>query len=87
MIRGVVPRLAAIALGLAVVVSPVSALPALATPSIPIPPPANGPQSTGTGKTFPSEVVVDGVGSPKLNPAQLGNGAVQYPISEEHGGR
>ena len=78
MIRAVAPKLAAIALGLAIVVSPAAALPALATPSIPIPPPSGAPQASGTGKTMPAEILVNDVGTPSQRPAAAtGNGSIQ----------
>ena len=87
MVHRVAPKVAAIVFALAVVVSPIAALPALATPSIPIPPPATGPHSLGTSKTVPAEVIVMDAGSLKMSLTQIGNGTIQYPLSEEYGDR
>ena len=74
--------LAAIAIGLTAIVTPLVVPTAHAGISVPLPPPSSEPEPPGTGKTLASEVVVPGPGTLTQGPAAVDNGKAQYPITE-----
>jgi hypothetical protein len=70
----VATRVAAVALGLAIIVSPAAALPAMATPSIPIPPPSTEPGARRSAMTLPA-------GSAVYDAGPIETGAVETTLA------